>query len=114
MNSCWPSDVRRYPAAVTQNLPKPDTERDDATHDAAARALGRQIRELRNVARLTIDEVAHRAGISRSSLGSIELGKTARSTELPANPGFWTVIRIARALEVPPGDLFREITGPDT
>lgn len=79
-------------------------------HDhAAAKALGRRIRELREATGLSQRAAATRAGIDRNSWGLIERGMSGRPGELPANPGFLTLIHIAATLGVPPGELLTEI-----
>jgi transcriptional regulator with XRE-family HTH domain len=63
-------------------------------------ALGRRVRALREALRLTQDEFSRRCGISVSFASLLERGERSPSLE--------TLLTIARALEVPVSDLFRE------
>jgi len=63
------------------------------------RHLGNAIRAYRYKNHLTIGEVATQAGISQGMLSKIENGQAAMSLD--------TLERVARALGVPVGDLFR-------
>jgi transcriptional regulator with XRE-family HTH domain len=63
-------------------------------------ALGRRVRGLRESLRLTQDEFATRCGISVSFASLLERGERS--------PSYETLLTIARALEVPVSDLFRE------
>lgn len=63
-------------------------------------ALGRRVRGLREALRLTQEEFARRCGISVSFASLLERGERS--------PSYDTLITIARALEVPVADLFRE------
>jgi Predicted transcriptional regulators len=62
-----------------------------STEDTAA-ALARNLRRLRAGRRLTLDELARRAGISRSMLIQIEQKRV--------NPTLATLVRLAQALDV--------------
>jgi transcriptional regulator with XRE-family HTH domain len=55
--------------------------------------LGQQIRSLRQARGLTLETIAQRSGISIGALSQVERGK--------GNPAFFTLIKIAHALEVP-------------
>lgn len=61
--------------------------------------LGKRIRELRRTHKMTIEQLAERAGINDKYLGSIERGEQ--------NPSFKVVTEVARSLEVELSDLFR-------
>jgi transcriptional regulator with XRE-family HTH domain len=61
-------------------------------------AIGRCVRELRKARRWSQEELAHRAGISRTFMGSIEQGAK--------QPSVMTLVRLARALGVGAGALF--------
>ncbi|MEW6433399.1 MAG: helix-turn-helix domain-containing protein [Myxococcota bacterium] len=63
-------------------------------------ALGRRVRGLREALRLTQEEFARRCGISVSFASLLERGERS--------PSYDTLITIARSLEVPVADLFRE------
>jgi transcriptional regulator with XRE-family HTH domain len=60
--------------------------------------IGKQIRSIREGQGITATELAKRAGLARNTVSRIELG-----TRTPGAP---TVEKIARALNVEPGDLF--------
>lgn len=55
--------------------------------------LGNAIRALRHARKLTLENVAARSGISIGALSQVERGK--------GNPAFFTLIKIAHALDVP-------------
>ncbi|GMU60845.1 MAG: helix-turn-helix transcriptional regulator [Myxococcales bacterium] len=63
-------------------------------------ALGRRVRALREALRLTQEEFARRCRISVSFASLLERGERS--------PSYDTLLTIARALEVPLADLFRE------
>jgi transcriptional regulator with XRE-family HTH domain len=65
--------------------------------------LGRAIRELREGARMTQEEVAYRAGISTGSLSRIECSQ--------ANPSWTTVVRIVVAVDASLRDLAETVEG---
>lgn len=65
-----------------------------------AKALGQQIRKLRNQLHISQEELSFKAGISAAHLGQIE-----RATK---NPTIDTVAKIALALNVPITSLFIE------
>lgn len=65
----------------------------------ALKMLGECVASLRRERNLTQEQLAERAGVSRNHIADIELG--ARNT------GAWSLILVARALDVPPSELFR-------
>lgn len=65
-------------------------------------SLGEQVRGLRFEQKMTLEELAERAGVSTGLLSQIERGI--------GNPSYVTLARIARALNVPLASLFQ---GPD-
>jgi transcriptional regulator with XRE-family HTH domain len=65
----------------------------------ALKVLGERVASLRRERDLTQEQLAERAGVSRNHIADIELG--ARNT------GAWSLILVARALDVPPSELFR-------
>jgi transcriptional regulator with XRE-family HTH domain len=67
--------------------------------------LGRRVRRLREGLRLTQEEFAKRCGISVSFASLLERGERS--------PSYDTLLTIARALEIPVADLFREGTALD-
>lgn len=62
-------------------------------HDSALIAFGKTVRQTRAAIGISQEELAHRAGLDRSYVSSIERGAQ--------NPGLMAVKRIAAALEVP-------------
>ena len=69
----------------------------------APAALGRRIRRLRRELTLTQPELAARAHIHRTHLAKIELGIS--------DPTASTIIKLAKALHVTPGQLFEDEPG---
>lgn len=67
-------------------------------------SVGRVLREVRGRQNLTLDDVAGRAGISKSMLSRIENGQTG-SLE--------TLQRLAEALGIHLSTLFQQVEGPD-
>lgn len=65
------------------------------------RRLGGRLRELRQAANRTQNEIARHAGITPAQLSQIELGKTATTT--------WTLARICGAMKLPLSELFTHI-----
>ncbi len=64
----------------------------------ALRRLGRRIQELRQAHAWSQETLAHDAGISRTYMGSIEIGAK--------QPTLRTLVKIAAALDVPLSELF--------
>jgi XRE family transcriptional regulator, regulator of sulfur utilization len=71
-------------------------EREDAL-----KLLGQRVAKLRLDRGLTQEQLAERMGVSRNHIADIELG--ARNT------GVWSILLIARALNVRPGELLDHI-----
>jgi transcriptional regulator with XRE-family HTH domain len=67
---------------------------------ASLHALGRRVRALRESLRLTQEEFARRCGISVSFASLLERGERS--------PSYDTLLEVARSLEVPVAELFRE------
>lgn len=63
-------------------------------------ALGTAIRAMRKAQGVSQEDLAHRAGIDRSYMSSIERGMQ--------NPGIVTVLHIAQALNLSATELFAE------
>ncbi len=64
--------------------------------------VGDRIRRRRKELGLTQEEVAHLAELDRKHISSVETGR--------ADPGNWTLIRIAGALEIPAEQLLEGMT----
>ena len=67
----------------------------------ALKLLGQRVAKLRLDRGMTQEQLAERMGVSRNHIADIELG--ARNT------GIWSILLIARALNVPPGELLDHI-----
>lgn len=59
--------------------------------------IGKNIRKIRENTELTQEQLAHEAGLNRAYVGYIERGERNPSTD--------TLVKIAKALKVPPKDL---------
>ena len=68
--------------------------------DAALKTLARRVKSLRESLRLTQEELSKRIGISVSFTSLLERGERA--------PSYETLVAVARALEVPLAELFRD------
>jgi transcriptional regulator with XRE-family HTH domain len=67
----------------------------------ALKLLGQRVAKLRLDRGMTQEQLAERMGVSRNHIADIELG--ARNT------GIWSILLIARALNVRPGELLDHI-----
>lgn len=77
-----------------------------ADYPARAQAFSDRLKHLRNMRGLTQEELANRAGISRSRLQLLEWNRRdTRSKDGPANPTLDVVWQLADALEVSVSDL---------
>ncbi len=63
--------------------------------------FGRQVRILRSALNVSQEELADRAGVHRTYIGSVERGE--------ANISLTNIVRIAQALKVPPSKLLEKI-----
>ena len=68
-----------------------------AQRSQASVALGRAVRDLREAAGLSQEELGYRSGMHRTYVGGIERGER--------NPSWMNIVRIAQALSVPPARL---------
>ena len=78
----------------------------DASHDIVApedRSFGENLRDSRHSANLSQADLAERAGASRAAIGAYERGVRT--------PGLPTIVKLARALGVPPDALLGSLTG---
>lgn len=69
---------------------------------AILKPLGAQLRRLRQDRQMTQEDLAELASLNYKYVGRVELGK--------ADPGADVLVRLARALSVPVGELFETIT----
>ncbi|HQP34916.1 MAG TPA: helix-turn-helix transcriptional regulator [Polyangiaceae bacterium] len=60
-------------------------------------SLGKDVRRRRLALGLTLEQVAEKARLSPNYVGSVEMGRR--------DPSLSTVLALARALRIPPGDL---------
>lgn len=72
---------------------------DDTWLHEQSRVLGERIRAERLARKITQEQLHLRAGLSRNVLQKIESGRQ--------NPTYFTLLRIARVLDVPLADLVR-------
>jgi transcriptional regulator with XRE-family HTH domain len=87
--------VARRKAAAAKPRPRP----------AILRPLGGQLRRLRLERKLSQERLAELAGLNYKYIGRIELAK--------ADPGADVLVRLARALVIPVGEIFATITPGD-
>lgn len=78
-------------------VPRTPTDRD------VAEELGRRIRARRKELGISQERLADLAGVHRTFSGAVERGET--------NTSITTLVRIARALQVDPGELIAGIEG---
>lgn len=71
------------------------------TKDPAIERFGREVRRRRKDLRLTLEQLAERAGMSANYLGSVERGTV--------NPSVSTIVALAQGLGVAPGELLGEV-----
>ena len=97
----WFSDRRR--CGTQRRVQRRKTaDRVPRARPAVLRPLGTQLRRLRLERKLSQERLAERAGLHYKYIGRIELAK--------ADPGADVLVRLARALDVPVGELFETIT----
>lgn len=77
------------------------TPRKARSRPAILRPLGAQLRRLRLERQLSQEELAERAELNYKYIGRIELAK--------AEPGADVLVRLARALDIPIGEIFAKI-----
>jgi transcriptional regulator with XRE-family HTH domain len=68
-------------------------------------SIGKKIRRARLARKLTLADVAGKVGLSTGMISKIENGKSSSPIS--------TYYRLAQALDIRPGDLFADDTGPD-
>lgn len=69
------------------------------TRDSILRRFGSTLRELRTERGISQERLAELAGVDRNYIGQIERAER--------NPAVVNIVRIAKALKVPPAELFR-------
>ncbi|QIK63121.1 helix-turn-helix transcriptional regulator [Leucobacter viscericola] len=75
------------------------------THSAAAVEIGRRIREVRQLLGISLEDLGELSEIGWTSIGRIERGASSPNAE--------TLVRLATALEVDPGQFLTGITASD-
>src|SRR5262245_29520808 len=96
----------RYTATVASRKPKKEAAHRAAQRTAVLRQLGAQVKRLRLDRRLSQQALADRAQINYKHLGRIERAQAEAGAEM--------LVLIARALNVPVGELFERITPSDS
>lgn len=77
-----------------------------------ARSLGEQVRQRRRSAKMSQEELAYRAGITKNQVQLIEAGRqSGRDTGKPSNPRMSTLVGISEALGVAVSDI---VARPDS
>ncbi|MGH8628325.1 MAG: helix-turn-helix domain-containing protein [Gammaproteobacteria bacterium] len=71
-------------------------------HPQTLAAFGRRVRATRESTGLSQEQLADKSGLHRTYVGSVERGER--------NIALLNIIRLARALEVDPGDLLSGLT----
>lgn len=74
-----------------------------------ARALGVELQRRRIDRGLTQEELAHRAGMTRTHYQQMERGWW--KTDMPANPSIKVLARLAQVLGLEPGELLPPVGG---
>ncbi len=69
---------------------------------AALRLIGRRVRQLRKQAGLTQEQLAEAASLHENYVSRLETGHQ--------EPGLFVLLRLCRALSVPPGELLDDFT----
>lgn len=73
----------------------------DEDRNAASIAFGQRLRELRAQHGLSQDDLAHKTDVHPTAIGRLERGSR--------EPRLTTILRIARGLDVRPGELIDEL-----
>lgn len=63
--------------------------------------FGQEVRRRRSALNLTLEGLAERCGLTPNYIGSVELGRR--------DPGLSTVMSLAKALDIPPGELMGSV-----
>lgn len=92
--------TRGIRATTVDGMPAPPPP---ATWEAYARALGVLLQRHRVDAGLTQEQLAHRAGMTRTHYQQLERGWWKK--DAPSNPSAKVLVRLAQVLDVEPGDL---------
>lgn len=75
------------------------------THSAAAAEIGRRVREARQSLGISLEDLGELSEIGWTSIGRIERGVSSPNAE--------TLVRLATALEIDPGQFLSGITASD-
>ncbi|MGN6373767.1 MAG: helix-turn-helix domain-containing protein [Solirubrobacteraceae bacterium] len=66
-----------------------------------ARTFGQTLRDTRRQAQVSQDDLAQRSGVDRSAISNYERGRR--------EPNLRTIVKLARALDVEPASLLRDL-----
>jgi transcriptional regulator with XRE-family HTH domain len=72
-----------------------------AASSSRARTFGQTLRDTRRQARVSQDDLAQRSGVDRSAISNYERGRR--------EPNLRTIVKLARALDVEPASLLRDL-----
>lgn len=95
MDTLWAYPVGAYVIALVMAAPRSEV----------LRLLGERIRDLRHEQGLTQEGLAHNADLSWSYIGQVERGQR--------DLGVQNLLKLARGLDVAPGDLVNGLSAPD-
>lgn len=70
-------------------------------HSAAAVEIGKRVRKVREQRGISLEDLGHLAEVNWTTIGKIERGSSSPTVE--------SIVRIATALEVDPGQLIADI-----
>lgn len=71
-------------------------------HSTAAARIGQRVREARNNRGISLEDLGHLSEVNWTTIGKIERGASSPTVE--------SLVRIATALEVDPGEFIADIT----
>jgi transcriptional regulator with XRE-family HTH domain len=74
---------------------------DDSVTKPRTRTFGQNLRETRRRAGVSQDDLARVSGVDRTAISTYERGRR--------EPNLRTIVRLARALRVRPGELLRQL-----
>lgn len=93
--------VRRFVDLCLSSAGESTLPISDEMKEEIQRQFGDSLRQMRHEADLSQEELAHRADLDRSYVGSVERGER--------NITLLNVVRLARALSVPPAELLNDL-----
>ena len=78
-------------------------ERSTGDGDASLMNFGREVRRRRKAAKLTLESLAERSGLTPNYVGSVETGRS--------DPSLTTVLKLAKGLRAPAGEIVGGVHG---